>query len=793
MAASKKLLIEIERGMKKVAEGVEIFEEIWNKIHNSKNLNLKKKYENDLQKEIKKLQRLRDQIKVWLQLSEVKDKTELYNNKRLIETQMERFKIIERETKTKAYSKEGLDAAQKMDPCDRIKDDIRNWLTNAIYSLQIQIDLFESEIESLKSCPTSKKNKRLDNEKQERLDRSTFRLSRHNWHVERLETILRLLDNDTIGYEPIHKIRDDVQYYIDSSQEPEFAENTYLYEDILSTFENSDSPRSTSSSTGSSSIVITYNDPGCNGADASSSKERQNKIKTEPLESIAEIPRPTTLSKSNPLRSHKTKDVLDAGISAASRAKTITPFDNNIFDIDNKLDSLTPNTSERSYKYEGWNPEVTLSKIINNDDIPSTSKQALQSLREFYAPANLDIKDQRPTIAEVVASGCATNWYTSTVSRSTPNLVVDNPDSEAEANLELKPVSVSSNLSTAELLTREGETVFLNSSNTNVKSIPVFESVNSVVLPNSPHKKEINSSTSRRSKIILVDTSFKRKAAEPKYTSMNVCSGTTYASVASQKPSNMRNTSKPPLLNYNSPQFKNITLKKTAADVKVSKTDMKTEQKMLSTKNSKIQPLPSEVKLEMKENANDVDSDEEYFVTDRKTQVGPSVLGDRILKINDPVIPAGTQGYDDITKWQLELMNSSYNEFVKFDGFNSPPPEKADYIPYVAPTTPKQYPGNCFQFWNTTQFYDSLEINSLFFIFYYTNGSMSNYLASKALKKLRWRFHQGERVWLKRRSDPVLITSDYERGDYVQFDFDKWIEESRDNFIFEYKYLEEKF
>ena len=30
------------------------------------------------------------------------------DNRKLIETQMERFKIVERETKTKAYSKEGL-------------------------------------------------------------------------------------------------------------------------------------------------------------------------------------------------------------------------------------------------------------------------------------------------------------------------------------------------------------------------------------------------------------------------------------------------------------------------------------------------------------------------------------------------------------------------------------------------------------------------------------------------------------------------------------------------------------
>lgn len=43
--------------------------------------------------------------------------------------QMERFKVIERETKTKAYSKEGLGAATKVDPKEREKEEITIWLS----------------------------------------------------------------------------------------------------------------------------------------------------------------------------------------------------------------------------------------------------------------------------------------------------------------------------------------------------------------------------------------------------------------------------------------------------------------------------------------------------------------------------------------------------------------------------------------------------------------------------------------------------------------------------------------
>ena len=116
MADKRKLQGEIDRCLKKVQEGVETFEDIWQKVHQASNANQKEKYEADLKKEIKKLQRLRDNIKTWLTSNEVKDKRVLLENRKLIETQMERFKVVERETKTKAYSKDGLGTVGKVDP-----------------------------------------------------------------------------------------------------------------------------------------------------------------------------------------------------------------------------------------------------------------------------------------------------------------------------------------------------------------------------------------------------------------------------------------------------------------------------------------------------------------------------------------------------------------------------------------------------------------------------------------------------------------------------------------------------
>jgi CCR4-NOT transcription complex subunit 3 len=46
----------------------------------------KEKLEADLKTQIKKLQRMRDQIKTWVASNDIKDKTALLDNRKLIET-----------------------------------------------------------------------------------------------------------------------------------------------------------------------------------------------------------------------------------------------------------------------------------------------------------------------------------------------------------------------------------------------------------------------------------------------------------------------------------------------------------------------------------------------------------------------------------------------------------------------------------------------------------------------------------------------------------------------------------
>lgn len=83
---SRKTQQEIDKTFKKVAEGIQAFEGIYEKIRSANNPAQRDKLEDNLKREIKKLQRFRDQIKSWAAGNEVKDKSPLLEQRRAIET-----------------------------------------------------------------------------------------------------------------------------------------------------------------------------------------------------------------------------------------------------------------------------------------------------------------------------------------------------------------------------------------------------------------------------------------------------------------------------------------------------------------------------------------------------------------------------------------------------------------------------------------------------------------------------------------------------------------------------------
>lgn len=203
--------------MKKVDEGVELFDEIWEKVYSAEQQNQKEKYEMDLKKEIKKLQRLRDQIKTWIGSSDIKDKEPLIEARKLIETKMEQFKICEKETKTKTYSKEGLAREEKLDPAEEAKRDTTTWMGEYTEKFNEQVEEKDFEIEKLSSGKGKKTNKH-------QIEDLTQHIANHRYHISKLEGIIRLVNNDRLDAETVDQIKEDLDYYLESYEDEDYMQ-----------------------------------------------------------------------------------------------------------------------------------------------------------------------------------------------------------------------------------------------------------------------------------------------------------------------------------------------------------------------------------------------------------------------------------------------------------------------------------------------------------------------------------------------------------------------------------------
>ncbi|WVW79072.1 hypothetical protein I302_101035 [Kwoniella bestiolae CBS 10118] len=221
----RKLAAEIDKTLKQVAVGVETFELTFDKLGHATNSTQKEKTENDLKAQIKKLQKMRDQIKAWIGNNDIKDKNALLDNRKLIEVQMERFKALEKEMKMKAFSKEGLIAKSKLDPAEKARRDMIDWVGNTTDELSRQIEQTEAEAEALQA--TRKKKAAGD-----RLSELEELNERRTWHMSKLELVQRMLENGTLPVEDVENVQEDIKYFVEANAEEDFDYDQGLYDEL---------------------------------------------------------------------------------------------------------------------------------------------------------------------------------------------------------------------------------------------------------------------------------------------------------------------------------------------------------------------------------------------------------------------------------------------------------------------------------------------------------------------------------------------------------------------------------
>ena len=143
---------------------------------------------------------------------------------------MEQFKAVEKEMKTKAYSKEGLSQNAKQDPKEKEREELCDFLSAQLDEICQFLETLEAEEETLQVA--LKKNKR-DTAKTDRLSDISTISERFKFHEGKLQLLLRALQNGNVDNQQILDIKEDVEYLVKDGREVDFeAENDELYDDL---------------------------------------------------------------------------------------------------------------------------------------------------------------------------------------------------------------------------------------------------------------------------------------------------------------------------------------------------------------------------------------------------------------------------------------------------------------------------------------------------------------------------------------------------------------------------------
>lgn len=126
-----------------------------------------------------------------------------------------------------------------------------------------------------------------------------------------------------------------------------------------------------------------------------------------------------------------------------------------------------------------------------------------------------------------------------------------------------------------------------------------------------------------------------------------------------------------------------------------------------------------------------------------------------------PILGVAPLGKTPLTKDQNQQLIILESAFKKLP-HPSDTERMRNYLPRMMINTPAYYPMTPPNGHDSIDFLNKLTSDSLFFMFYYMEGTKAQFLAAQALKKLSWRFHTRYMMWFQRFEEPKVITDEYE-------------------------------
>ncbi|CAM9598678.1 unnamed protein product [Chrysoparadoxa australica] len=724
MGVNRKLQTEIDRTLKKVDEGVAEFDSIWDKVYSATQQNQKEKYEGDLKKEIKKLQRHRDQVKSWIAGNEIKDKKDLLNVRKLIESKMEQFKVCEKETKTKAFSKEGLARAAMVDPQDKAKTEQRDWLQEKIDELNTQIDGFEADIEKL-SSQSGKRRKKEDAARITQLEQGG---TVHKYHISRLEQIMRMMDNDELEVEQVDEIKEDLEFYIETSQDVDtiepFGDDNYDFYEVLEL----DALNSVGGAV-SAAVPSSKKEKDKDKQD-DDEEERGSKSKSKSKRSSASsssipmtIGRPVVKGKGDkekpPTSLKRTASAGSAGMPIIGRPVAQPP----------QLQPQAPPTVSIAPTPPGRKASSPGSSAPSQapEQQPQSMAVRIQQQQQEQQQQPPASSSQSPRLNSSQPLANASGAARHQMSLQSPPLSQQRSQQPPSPHLSQQEQQAAAGSAAAGGIvgpsTEQGE-------NSGISGVQQDKSQPGSSAEEGNDNGEGQSGTSQQDTLTQGQQRLSPTLSQG-LSKQDGASGSR-AMHTSQSPGRERNPmdSLPGIQAFSMASTSSAPSPGRASQAPISQTSQPTTR-----------------------------------------SASPSDSG------------RGTQ--DDAT---LSLLDNSF-AFIptRHDGDRTKvyTPRNPYRVPASYPTTPSTV-------FEDPRIFEKLGMDTLFFIFYYQQGTYQQHLAARELKRQSWRYHKKYMTWFQRHEEPKVTTDDYEQGTYVYFDYETgWCQRIKGDFTFEYIFLGE--
>ncbi|ERE49375.1 CCR4-NOT transcription complex subunit 3-like protein, partial [Cricetulus griseus] len=586
-------------------------------------------------------------------------------------------------------------------------------------------------------------------QKQDRIEGLKRHIEKHRYHVRMLETILRMLDNDSILVDAIRKIKDDVEYYVDSSQDPDFEENEFLYDDLdledipqalVATSPPSHShmedeifnqSSSTPTSTTSSS-PIPPSPANCTTENSEDDKKRGRSTDSEVSQSPAKNGSKPVHSNQHP-QSPAVPPTYPSGPPSATSALSSTPGNNGASTPAAPPSALGPKASPAPSHNSGTPAPYAQAVAPPNAGGASSAQPRPPSAQPSGGSGGSGGGSSSSSNSGAGGGGAGkqngATSYSSVVADSPAEVALSSSGGSSASSQALGPASgphnpapITSKESSTAAPTGAGSAASGSGNNSGGPSLLVPLPVNPPSSP-TPSFSEAKAAGTLLNGPPQFSTTPEIKAPEPLSSLKSMAERAAISSgIEDPVP----------------------TLHLTERDIILSSTS--------------APPTSAQPPLQLSE-------------VNIPLSLGVCPLGPVSLTKEQLYQQAMEEAAwhhmphpsdSERIRWALHLSWSAVGQ-------------RPALMPCPVPLLSTQcgYPPDpplCFL----------------------SQGTKAQYLAAKALKKQSWRFHTKYMMWFQRHEEPKTITDEFEQGTYIYFDYEKWGQRKKEGFTFEYRYLEDR-